>query len=137
MKPYKIQQTEAEWKTQLTEEEYYVLRQKGTERPFTGTYNLHFEKGNYHCKACNVKLFLSDHKFDSGCGWPSFDQAIEGAINYIRDTSHGMIRTETLCANCGGHLGHVFDDGPQETTGQRYCINSISIGFKPTEDSQE
>ena len=131
MKKYKTERTEQEWKDSLTPDEYYVLRQKGTERPFTGKYNLHFETGNYHCKACNAVLFESDHKFESGCGWPSFDTAVEGAIEYVRDTSHGMIRTETLCANCGSHLGHVFDDGPRETTGQRYCINSISIGFNP------
>ncbi len=131
MKKYGVEKTESEWKEQLSPEEYYVLRQQGTERPFTGTYNLHFENGDYHCKACNAKLFESGHKFESGCGWPSFDQAVPGAIEYIRDTSHGMIRTETRCANCGSHLGHVFDDGPKETTGQRYCINSVSIGFEP------
>ena len=133
MKKYGIEKTESEWKEQLSPEEYYVLRQQGTERPFTGTYNLHFENGDYHCKACNAKLFESGHKFESGCGWPSFDQAVPGAIEYIRDTSHGMIRTETRCANCGSHLGHVFDDGPKETTGQRYCINSVSIDFEPKE----
>ena len=130
-KKYGVQKTEKEWEEQLSREEYYVLRQKGTERPFTGEFNLHFENGDYHCKACNAKLFESEHKFESGCGWPSFDQAVEGAIEYIRDTSHGMIRTETVCANCGGHLGHVFNDGPRETTGMRYCINSISIDFDP------
>ena len=130
MKKYGIEKTEKEWKDSLTPEEYYVLRQKGTERPFTGLHNLQFNKGSYHCKACNAKLFESNNKFESGCGWPSFDQAIEGAIEYVRDTSHGMIRTETLCANCGSHLGHVFNDGPKETTGQRYCINSVSLDFK-------
>ncbi len=133
MKKYGVEKTESEWKSELSPEEYYVRRKKGTERPFTGRYNLHFENGDYHCKACNAKLFKSDRKFESGCGWPSFDQAIEGAIEYIRDTSHGMIRTETLCANCGSHLGHVFDDGPSDTTGQRYCINSLSIDFEPKE----
>lgn len=130
-KNFKVQKTEKEWEDQLSREEYYVLRQKGTERPFTGEFNMHFENGDYHCKGCGAKLFESEHKFESGCGWPSFDQAVEGAIEYIRDTSHGMIRTETVCANCGGHLGHVFNDGPRETTGMRYCINSISIGFEP------
>lgn len=134
MKKYSVEKKEKEWKQELSPEEYYVLRQKGTERPFTGKYNLHFEKGYYCCKACNAKLFKSGNKFESGCGWPSFDQAIEGAIEYVRDTSHGMIRTETLCANCGSHLGHVFDDGPRETTGQRYCINSVSIGFESEEE---
>lgn len=130
-KKYVVNKTEEEWKQQLSPEEYYVLRQKGTERPYTGKFDMHFENGDYHCKACSAKLFESEHKFDSGCGWPSFDQAVEGAIEYIRDTSHGMIRIETLCANCGSHLGHVFNDGPKETTGQRYCINSISIDFDP------
>ncbi len=128
---YSVEKSEEAWKSQLSEDEYRVLREKGTEYPHTGTYNLHFEDGTYNCKACNSPLFDSDHKFESGCGWPSFDQAKEGAIEYIKDTTHGMIRTETVCANCGGHLGHVFNDGPRETTGQRYCINSISIGFDP------
>lgn len=129
-KKYPVNKTEAEWQKELSPEEYRVLREKGTEYPHTGKYNLHFENGDYHCRACNAKLFESEHKFESGCGWPSFDQAVEGAIEYIRDTSHGMIRTETVCANCGSHLGHVFDDGPKETTGQRYCINSVSIDFE-------
>ena len=133
-KKYAVEKTEEEWRNQLSPDEYRVLRQKGTERPHTGEFNLHFENGDYHCKACNAKLFESGHKFESGCGWPSFDQAVEGAIEYIRDTSFGIIRTETVCANCGSHLGHVFNDGPQETTGQRYCINSVSIGFDPSED---
>lgn len=128
MNKYPIQKTEAEWKQQLSEEQYRVLRQKGTERPFTGEYNIHFEEGIYTCMACNTPLFESATKFDSGCGWPSFDKSIEGRVEYIRDTSHGMIRTEILCTNCGSHLGHVFNDGPTET-GQRYCVNSVSIGF--------
>ncbi len=129
MSKYPIQKSETEWKDQLTEEEYRVLRQKGTERPFTGAYNVHYEDGQYNCMGCNAPLFLSNSKFDSGCGWPSFDQSIEGSIEYRRDTSHGMIRTEILCANCGGHIGHVFNDGPTET-GQRYCVNSVSIDFE-------
>lgn len=129
MSKYPIDKTEDEWKSELTEEQYRVLRQKGTERPFTGAYNLHLEKGVYSCIACSSDLFKSDTKFDSGCGWPSFDQSIEGSIAYIKDSSHGMIRTEILCANCGSHIGHVFDDGPTETK-QRYCVNSISIDFK-------
>ncbi len=128
MSNYPIQKSEAEWKEQLSEEQYRVLRQKGTERPFTGEFNLHFEDGTYKCMACNAALFESNSKFDSGCGWPSFDKSIEGSVEYIRDTSHGMIRTEILCANCGSHLGHVFEDGPTET-GQRYCVNSLSIDF--------
>ncbi|MFI2742240.1 peptide-methionine (R)-S-oxide reductase MsrB [Zhouia sp. PK063] len=125
---YPFQKTEEEWKNQLSEEEYRILRQKGTEYPHTGKYNLHFENGTYNCKACNTPLFKSDQKFESGCGWPSFDDAIESAIEYKRDTTHGMLRTEILCANCGSHLGHVFDDGPT-STGLRYCVNSVSIDF--------
>lgn len=116
------------WKEKLTPEEYYVLRQKGTERPFSGTYNLHFEKGTYVCNACKTPLFESDAKFDSGCGWPSFDDAIEGNVEYIQDRSHGMIRTEIVCVSCQSHLGHVFDDGPTESR-LRYCVNSVSLDF--------
>ena len=123
--------TEKDWKEKLTPEEYYILREKGTERPFSGKYNDFFEEGSYVCAACGNKLFNSDAKFDSSCGWPSFDQAIEGSVIYTKDTSHGMIRTEVTCANCDGHLGHVFDDGPKDTTRTRYCMNSISIKFIP------
>ena len=128
---FKIVKTDAEWKAQLSPEAYTVLREKGTERPYTGEYDKHFEKGMYVCAACENPLFTSDTKFDSHCGWPSFDEAIKGATIYHKDTSYGMIRTEVMCAKCGGHLGHVFDDGPQETTGQRYCTNSVSIKFLP------
>jgi peptide-methionine (R)-S-oxide reductase len=121
----------AEWKKVLTEEEYAILREKATERPFTGEYYKHFEKGVYICAACGNPLFNSDAKFDSSCGWPSFDQAIDKSVIYKEDSSHGMVRTEVMCANCGGHLGHVFDDGPQETTGNRFCTNSVSIKFIP------
>jgi len=118
---------EAAWREQLTDEEFYVLREKGTERAFTGKYWNVWENGTYHCRGCGELLFQSDTKFDAGCGWPSFDRpATEGAVAEARDVSHGMIRTEVLCQNCGGHLGHVFPDGPTET-GQRYCINSLSI----------
>ena len=118
---------EAAWREQLTAEEFYVLREKGTERAFTGVYWNVWEEGAYHCRGCGVLLFQSDTKFDAGCGWPSFDRpATEGVVEETRDTSHGMIRTEVLCQKCGGHLGHVFPDGPTET-GQRYCINSLSI----------
>ncbi len=115
------------WREQLTSDEYTVLREKGTERAFTGEYWNVWEEGTYHCRGCGEVLFQSDTKFDAGCGWPSFDRpASEGVIEESRDTSHGMIRTEVLCHKCGGHLGHVFPDGPTET-GQRYCINSLSI----------
>ena len=123
--------TEAEWKAQLTSEQYEVLRNKGTERAFTGEYWDHFEKGKYVCAGCEAELFTSGTKFDSHCGWPSFDKAIKGAVIYKEDLSFGMVRTEVMCANCGGHLGHVFDDGPRETTGKRYCTNSVSIKFIP------
>lgn len=128
MSKYPIHKSETDWKAQLTEEEYRVLREKGTERPFSGTYNMHFEEGTYTCMGCEKSLFESTHKFDSGCGWPSFDQSIEGAIEYHKDTSHGMIRTEILCSNCGGHIGHIFNDGPTQTE-KRYCVNSVSIDF--------
>ncbi|MDY8135821.1 peptide-methionine (R)-S-oxide reductase MsrB [Aquimarina sp. 2201CG5-10] len=128
MSKYPLQKSDTEWKNQLNEEQYRVLREKGTERPFTGEYNMHFEDGIYSCMACEAPLFESSTKFDSGCGWPSFDKSIEGQVEYIKDTSHGMIRTEILCSNCGSHLGHVFNDGPTQT-GQRYCVNSISIDF--------
>ncbi len=126
---FNIDKTEEEWLAQLGPEAYRILRQAGTERPFSGTLNKHYEEGIYDCKGCGSALFTSTSKFDSGCGWPSFDASEEGKILYKKDTSHGMIRTEVLCANCGGHLGHLFNDGPTET-GQRYCVNSLSINFK-------
>ena len=126
---------EAAWREQLTAEEFYVLREKGTERAFTGEYWNVWEEGTYHCRGCGEVLFQSDTKFDAGCGWPSFDRpALEGVIEESRDTSHGMIRTEVLCKKCGGHLGHVFPDGPTET-GQRYCINSLSIQLEEHDQS--
>ena len=123
--------TDAQWEQELTPEQYYVLREKGTERPYTGEYDKHFEKGHYVCAACENPLFTSETKFDSHCGWPSFDAAIKGSVIYEKDTSYGMQRVEVMCAKCGGHLGHVFDDGPSETTGMRYCTNSVSIKFIP------
>ena len=123
--------TEAQWKAELTPEQYEVLRNKGTERAFTGEYWDHFEKGKYVCAGCGNDLFTSDTKFDSHCGWPSFDKAIKGSVVYVQDLSYGMVRTEVLCAKCDGHLGHIFDDGPKETTGQRFCMNSVSIKFVP------
>lgn len=124
-----VNKTEEEWKKILTPEQYHVLREKGTERAFTGKYYKTNDKGVYSCGACNTELFTSDMKFDSDCGWPSFDRAIEGGkIKYITDRSFGMVRTEILCANCGSHLGHVFDDGPT-LTGKRYCVNSLSLNF--------
>jgi len=129
MSKYPIQKTEAQWKELLGDAKYKILREKGTERPFTGSYNLTFEDGTYTCMGCHNKLFDSSSKFDSGCGWPSFDQSIAGSVTYIKDTSLGMVRTEIVCSNCGGHLGHVFNDGPTKT-GQRYCVNSLSVDLK-------
>lgn len=127
---YPIEKTNEEWFEILGEEKFKILREKGTEYPHSGTYNLHFDKGTYCCAGCEEPLFLSDTKFNSHCGWPSFDDSIPGKVEYKVDTSHGMHRIEILCATCGGHLGHVFNDGPQETTGKRYCVNSLSIDFK-------
>lgn len=125
-----ITKTEEEWKQQLSPEQYRVLREKGTERPFIGKFYLHEEKGIYTCAACGNELFASNMKFNSSCGWPSFDKEIAGGkIKTKRDLSHGMIRTEIMCAKCGSHLGHLFDDGPTET-GMRYCVNSVSLDFK-------
>ena len=129
-KHMEINKSEKEWKDKLSPEQYHVLREKGTEQPFTGKFYLNKEKGIYVCGACGNELFTSDMKFDSGCGWPSFDKEIEGGkIKVNKDTSHGMIRTEITCGQCGSHLGHLFDDGPTET-GLRYCVNSVSLDFK-------
>lgn len=126
-----VVKTEEEWRQQLTPEQYYVIRQKGTERPFTGRLLMNKEKGVYRCAACGNELFTDEMKFDSHCGWPSFDREIAGGkIHTHEDNTHGMRRTEITCAQCGGHLGHIFDDGPTET-GLRYCVNSVSIDFVP------
>jgi peptide-methionine (R)-S-oxide reductase len=114
----------------LSEEQRAVLFDKATEAPFSGALVQNFQTGEYNCANCGSLLFTSDSKFYSDCGWPSFDKAVDGATKSELDTSHGMIRTEITCAKCGGHLGHVFDDGPTETTGVRYCINSLSLNFK-------
>lgn len=128
----RVEKTDAEWRALLTPSQYYIARQKGTERAFTGTYTDHFESGEYACMACGSILFASDTKFHSGCGWPSFYEVYnKGRIKYLRDTSHGMIRTEVQCAACDAHLGHVFEDGPPPT-GLRYCINSEVLKFVPS-----
>lgn len=124
-----IKLSDAEWRSRLTPEQYHVLRGKGTDRPFTGKYYLHNEKGVYSCAGCKQQLFTSDMKFDSECGWPSFDMEMAGGrIKQVVDRSHGMVRTEIVCARCNSHLGHLFDDGPT-LTGKRYCVNSTSINF--------
>jgi peptide-methionine (R)-S-oxide reductase len=131
---YKIEKTEAQWKALLAQKgaeprAFEVTRRAATERPFTGKYEAVWDDGSYHCICCGAKLFDSATKFDAGCGWPSFSQALPGAIREITDASLGMVRTETVCAQCGAHLGHVFPDGPTDT-GLRYCMNSASLDFK-------
>lgn len=123
--------TKEEWKKELTPQEYMVTREKGTEQPFSGEYYSHKKEGIYCCTCCGVELFSSQHKYDSGSGWPSFDRPIDkGMVGIKLDESHAMIRQEIICNECEAHLGHVFDDGPP-STGERYCINSVSLKFKP------
>jgi peptide-methionine (R)-S-oxide reductase len=123
----KIEKSEQEWQTELSPEQYKVLRLKGTEAPFSGEYDHVFEPGTYHCAGCGAELFVSEAKYDSGCGWPAFSAPADGeAVEEETDTTYGMVRTEVMCASCGGHLGHVFPDGPAPT-GQRYCINSAAL----------
>ena len=129
---FAVNKTDEEWKKILTPEQYATLRQKATERPFTGKYDDFNQKGTYVCAACGTELFASDTKFDAGCGWPAFYAAKAGdKVLLIEDGSLGMARTEVVCAHCGGHLGHIFDDAPQTPTGQRYCINSVALKFVP------
>lgn len=124
--------TEEEWKNKLTPEQYRILRQGGTETPFTGEYVDNHEPGMYACAACGQSLFASDTKFESGSGWPSFyDVATKGHVELNEDRTFGVKRVEVTCANCGSHLGHVFDDGPKDKTGQRFCINSAALKFQP------
>jgi len=123
----KVDKTEEQWKTDLTPEQYHILREKGTETPFSGKYVDTEDDGIYRCAACGNQLFSSETKFHSGSGWPSFDQAIAGSIEMHEDHSYGMNRIEVTCARCGSHLGHLFEDGPAQTTGKRFCINSACL----------
>jgi peptide-methionine (R)-S-oxide reductase len=124
----RVEKTEEQWREELTPEQYEVLRRQGTEPPFSGRYVYEKADGTYRCAGCENELFRSDAKFESGSGWPSFTEpAAEGAIETREDRSHGMVRTEVVCARCGGHLGHVFDDGPADRGGQRFCMNSLAL----------
>lgn len=128
-KEYKVEKSNTEWKKLLSPMEYYVLREAGTERSFTSPLNKNYKKGTYVCAACKTPLYASEHKFDSGTGWPSFDRAIEGNVELDVDYKLGYARTELKCNTCGGHLGHSFNDGPQKTTGKRHCINGVALEF--------
>ena len=132
-----INKTDEQWKQQLTPEQYKILRKKGTEAPFTGKYDTFFEDGAYYCAACGNKLFESDNKYNSGCGWPAFDSPADpNAVTESLDTSLNRVRTEITCSKCGSHLGHVFEDGPKQTTGLRYCINSAAINFEKEQEGE-
>jgi peptide-methionine (R)-S-oxide reductase len=128
---YQVSKTDAEWRQELNAFEYQVLRLAATERPYTGELLNEARTGSYHCRGCDAFLFESDTKFDSHCGWPSFYKSKPESIEYVEDRAHGMVRTEVRCAACGSHLGHIFDDAPQTPTGMRYCINSVSLSFRP------
>ena len=132
-KTYSVEKTDQEWKKELSKMSYLVLRKAATEYPFTGKYNNHKAEGTYTCAGCNTPLYESENKYESKCGWPSFDRAVESNIEYDVDYKLGYARTELRCNKCGGHLGHVFNDGPKETTGKRHCINSAALNFVPHE----
>lgn len=134
-KEYKVQKSESEWKVELSDEEYRILRKAGTESPYSSPLNDVKEPGVFVCAACGNELYETKHKFDSGTGWPSFDRAIENSLAFSSDRKLGYERSELLCGDCGGHLGHIFDDGPKETTGKRHCINGVALKFKPKEKS--
>jgi peptide-methionine (R)-S-oxide reductase len=128
---YAVNKTEAQWKAELNDLEYYVLRQAGTEKAFSSPLDKIYSPGTYHCKGCGVLLYESEHKFDSGTGWPSFDRGVNENLELDVDYKIGYARTELKCSNCGSHLGHKFDDGPRGTTGMRHCINGAALTFKP------
>lgn len=133
-KEYAVAKTNKEWKEILTNEQYYILRQAGTERPFSSPLNKIYASGTFSCAGCNTPLYESEHKFDSGTGWPSFDRAVKGNVSVDTDYKLGYARTELVCNTCGGHLGHVFNDGPRETTGKRHCINGDALVFESKKD---
>lgn len=129
VKSFKIQKTDTEWKKLLSSQQYYILREAGTEKPFSSPLNKNYKKGTFVCAACKTPLYRSEHKFDSGTGWPSFDRPIEGNVALDVDYKIGYARTELKCNSCGGHLGHSFNDGPKKTTGKRHCINGVALEF--------
>lgn len=133
---FPVHRTEEEWRSELTDEEYRVLREGHTEAPYSGELNESWDPGLYACKACGNRLFSWDRKYDPGCGWPSFDEAIPGSV-VLADESDPVLGTEVSCARCGSHLGHLFPDGPEDTTGERYCVNSVALLFDPTEALEE
>ncbi len=136
-KEYAVSKTNKEWKEILTSEQYHILRQAGTEPPFSSPLNKVYASGVFHCAACNTPLYDSKYKFDSGTGWPSFDRAVKGNVDKDVDYKLGYARSELLCATCGGHLGHVFNDGPRQTTGMRHCINGDALVFVPKKSKNE
>ncbi len=131
-----MNEDKTELRQRIGELAYKVTQEQGTERPFTSEFAEEWDEGEYHCIVCNAKLFESDHQFNAGCGWPSFDAPEQNTVTEHRDMSHGMVRTEVVCTQCGAHLGHVFPDGPPKTTGLRYCINGAALKFAPEDDAK-